>query len=136
MVTLIGRALGIAKLFLQLEEVWLRTRPKSVIEEALEESIARTRKGMVDWRDLKAKELVNIYQELHTQMPGVSVPSAVSLWFRKRNPFVSAGSRAYAQRIWHRWYRYVWNPLKWVEVWLFEWVNGLRFIFQLFVAAR
>lgn len=134
--TLTRRMWGIVKLFFQLEEVWLRTRPKTDSEEALEDLIAKTRKGMVDWRDLKAKELVTLYQKLQTEMPHVRVPSVVTLWLRKRNPFVSAGSRTYAQRIWHRWYRHAWNPLKWVEVWLFEWVNGLRFFFQLFVAAK
>lgn len=134
--TIIRRMWGIARLFFQLEEVWLRTRPKTEIEEAIEESIAKTRKGMVDWRDLRAKELVALYEKLHAEMPNVRVPSVLSLWFRRRNPFVSAGSRTYAQRIWHRWYRYTWNPFKWVEVWLFEWVNGLRFLAQLFSGAR
>jgi hypothetical protein len=36
------------------------------------------------------------------------------------------------QYIWRRWYLYLWNPLKWIEVWLFEWVNGLRFLGHLF----
>jgi hypothetical protein len=91
---------------------------------------------MVDWRDLKAGELVSLYQKLQTEMPHIRVPSVVTLWLRKRNPFVSAGSRTYAQRIWRHWYRHAWNPLKWAEVWLFEWVNGLRFFFALFVAAK
>jgi radical SAM superfamily enzyme YgiQ (UPF0313 family) len=136
LVSLSVRMWGIVRLFFQLEEVWLRTRPKSEVEEALEESIAKTKQGMVDWRDLKAKELVALYEKLHVEMPNIKVPSIATLWLRRRNPFVGAGSRTYAQRIWHRWYRHAWNPLKWVEVWLFEWVNGMKFFIQLFVAAK
>ena len=126
----------IAGLFFQLEEVWMRSRPKSEVEEALQDLLAKTRQGIVDWRDLKAKELVSVYRRLQEQMPHVRVPSVARLWVRKRNPFVQVSSRRYAQRIWKRWYLYVWNPLKWIEVWLFEWVNGLRFFFQLFVVER
>jgi len=136
LVSTASRAWGITRLFFQLEEVWLRTRPKSEIEEALQELIAKTKQGMVDWRDLKAKELVALYEKLHVDMPQIRVPSVVTLWLKRRNPFVAGSSRTYAQRIWHRWYRHAWNPLKWIEVWLFEWVNGLRFFFQLFVAAK
>ena len=134
--TIIVRLWKMAGLFFQLEEVWLRSKPKSEMEEALQELLEKTKQGIVDWRDLKAKELVQVYARLHDSMPQVRIPSVVSLWVRKRNPFVRGNSRHYAQNIWHRWYRHAWNPLKWVEVWLFEWVNGLRFFFQLFVAPR
>lgn len=134
--TIIVRLWKMAGLFFQLEEVWLRSKPKSEMEEALQELLEKTKQGIVDWRDLKAKELVQVYARLHDSMPQVRIPSVVSLWVRKRNPFVRGNSRHYAQNIWHRWYRHAWNPLKWAEVWLFEWVNGLRFFFQLFVAQK
>ena len=35
---------GIVKLFFQLEEVWLRSRPKSKIEEALDELVVKNEK--------------------------------------------------------------------------------------------
>ena len=73
--TIAIRLWRIAGLFFQLEEVWLRSRPTSELEEALEESIAKTRQGMDDWRDLKAKELVAVYERLHVDMPQVKVPS-------------------------------------------------------------
>lgn len=126
-----GRLWGIGRLFFQLEEVWLRSRPKSDIEEALHAIIAKSNKDIRDWRDLKAKELAAFYSKLQVEMPHIKVPSVVSLWFRIRNPFVGAFTRRYAQRIWERWYLYVWNPLKWIEVWVFEWVNGFRFLSQL-----
>ena len=122
---------AMAKLFFQFEEVWLRSRSKSKIEEGLFELIERTKQGVMDWRDVKEKELVAFYKKLQVEIPEIKVPSIIRLWFRKRNPFVSAFSRMYIQRIWRRWYLYLWNPLKWIEVWLFEWVNGLRFLFHL-----
>ena len=131
----VSRIRGVVKMFLQFEEVWLRSRPKSKAEEALQEMIAETKQGIidskirvVDWRDLKVRELRTVYEKLHVQMPEVKVPSSVSLWFKKRNPFIGSYTRQYAQRIWRRWYLHIWNPLKWIEVWLFEWVNGVRFL--------
>ncbi len=133
---IVSRAHGIVKLFFYLEEVWLRSRPKSQIEEALHEMIAKTRRDITDWRALKIRELVALYEKLHIEMPEVKVPSAVSLWFKKRNPFASAYTRAYAERIWRKWYLHVWNPLKWAEVWLFEWFHGLRFLTHFLIEGR
>jgi len=128
---LASRLCGIVKLFFQLEEVWLRSRPKSNIEEALLDLISKTKQDILDWRDLSIKELAAFYAKLHIEKPEIKVPSFVRLWFRKRNPFAGAFTRSYVHHIWHRWYLYLWNPFKWAEVWLFEWVNGFRFIFHL-----
>ncbi|MGD1046382.1 MAG: radical SAM protein [Bacteroidota bacterium] len=122
---------GMVKLFFQLEEVWLRSRPKSNIEEALYELISKTKQDIIDWRDLSTKELASFYAKLSIEMPEMKVPSIVRLWFKKRNPFAGAFTRLYAQRIWRRWYLYIWNPFKWVEVWLFELVHGFRFLTHL-----
>ncbi len=137
------RIRGIVQMFFQFEEVWLRSRPKSKIEEELHELIAKTKQGIadstsrvVDWRELKARELVAMYRKLHDRMPEVKVPSVVRLWLRKRNPFAASYTRAYAQRIWKRWYLHIWNPLKWIEVWLFEWFHGLRFLTYFLVVGR
>jgi hypothetical protein len=127
-----SRAWGIVKLFFQLEDVWLRSRPKSAIEEALQELITKTGHGIVDWRDIKVRQLAVLYSKLHIEKPEIKVPSVIKLWFLKRNPFAGAFTRTYVQRIWRRWYVYIWNPLKWLEVWLFECVNGFRFLGQLF----
>ena len=120
-----------SKLFFQFEEVWLRSRQKSRIEEALSDLIARTKQDIIDWRDLSTKELAAFYAKLSIEMPEIKVPSLVHLWLRKRNPFAGAFSRFYVQRIWKRWYLNIWNPLKWVEVWLFEWTHGFRFLYHL-----
>jgi hypothetical protein len=124
------------KLFFQLEEVWLRSRPKTKVEDALYDLMVKTRKDVIDWRELKAKELAMLYRRLRDDMPDVEVPSVVRLWFKKHNPFAGAYTRSYVQRIWHRWYLHVWNPLRWIEVWLFEWVNGVRFITHLLAEGK
>jgi len=125
------RLFEMLKLFFQFEEVWLRSRPKSSIEEGLFELIVKTKQGVIDWRDVKEKELVGYYKKLQADIPDIKVPSIVRLWLRKRNPFANAFTRSYARHIWQRWYLYLWNPFKWVELWLFEWVNVLRFLFHL-----
>jgi radical SAM superfamily enzyme YgiQ (UPF0313 family) len=134
--TIHSRLRGIVKLFFQLEEVWLRSRPKSKVEDALHDLITNTKQDVIDWRDLKASELAVLYRKLRDDMPEVKVPSVVRLWFKKHNPFAGAYTRSYVQRIWQRWYLHVWNPLKWVEVWLFEWVNGVRFLTHLLVEGK
>lgn len=134
--TIAGRLRGIVNLFFQLEEAWLRSRPKSMIEEKLHDLIARTKKDVGDWRDLKARELVHFYAKLRNEVPELEVPSVVRLWFRKHNPFVGAYTRSHVQRIWREWYRHLWNPFKWVEVWLFEWFNGVRFLTHLLVEGK
>jgi len=122
---------GMMKLFFQLEEVWLRSRPKSNVEEALHDFISKTKQDIIDWRDLSTRELVEFYTKLAAEMPGIKVPSLVRLWFKKRNPFADAFTREHVQRIWKRWYLYLWNPFKWAEVWLFECVHGFRFLAHL-----
>ncbi len=134
--TITKRLWGIVKLFFQLEEVWLRSRPKSKVEEALYDLIASTRHGVADWRGLPARELVVLYRQLRDQMPEVEVPSVVTIWLRKHNPLAAAHTRAYAQRIWRQWYLHFWNPLRWIEVWLFEWVNGVKFLRHLLVEGK
>jgi hypothetical protein len=122
------RVWGIVKLFFQLEEVWLRSRQKSGVEEALHELVSKTKQDILDWRDLSTKELAAFYRKLSVEMPEIKVPSRVRLWLRKRNSFAGAFTRVYVDRIWRKWYLYFWNPLKWVEVWMFECVHGFRFL--------
>ena len=118
-------------LFFQLEEVWLRSRQESGIEGALHDLISNTKQDIIDWRDLGTRELAAFYAKLAVERPEIEVPSLVRLWFKKRNPFADAFTRSYVQHIWRRWYLYIWNPLKWVEVWLFEWTHGFRFLHHL-----
>jgi hypothetical protein len=129
--TIRERMWGITKLFFQLEEVWLRSRPKSAVEDALHNLLVKTRDDVVDWRGLKARELAGLYRKLRDDIPDVKVPSVVQLWCKKHNPFAGSYTRSHVERTWRRWYLHVWNPLKWIELWLFEWVNGIRFLAHL-----
>jgi radical SAM superfamily enzyme YgiQ (UPF0313 family) len=124
----VRRLRGIAGIYLQLQEVWLRSRPKSTTEEALLELIASTKKDIVDWRDLKAKELVGYYKKLQNDMPEIKIPSITRVWLKKKNPFKGVYTRTYFHSIWKQWYKHVWNPVKWFEVTSFEFVNGVRFL--------
>jgi radical SAM superfamily enzyme YgiQ (UPF0313 family) len=125
------RLAGIAKLFLQFQDIWLRSRPKSKLETALNDLIAGKKQGLTDWRELKARELAALYRQLSDHLPGGKVPSLIRLWLRKHNPFLLGYSRAYINRIWQRWYAHIWNPLTWLEVWIYELVLGVRFIINL-----
>ncbi len=119
---------GIAGIYLQLQEVWLRSRPKNQTEEALLDAIATTKKDIIDWRDLKAKELVGYYEKIQKEIPEIKIPSIPTLWLKKRNPFKSVYTRSYFHSIWKKWYVHFWNPVKWFEVGSFEIVNGIRFM--------
>lgn len=139
----IHRLRGLLQLFLQFEEVWLQSRPRSRVEEALHDLIAQTKldildskRQAVDWRVLKASELHGYYKRLQRQMPEIHVPMTLTLWLRKHNPFVSSYSRAYFRQIEKRWYVHFWNPLIWVEVCIFEWFQGIRFLRHLLVEGR
>lgn len=119
---------GLAKLYFQLQEVWLQSRPKSKAEEALDGLLARTKQGVVDWRQIKVRELVLLYRKLKDEVPDLRVPSPLALWCKKHNPLALTSSRTHVTAVWRHWYRHLWNPLKWVEVWLFECANGIRFL--------
>jgi hypothetical protein len=134
--TITGRLRGIVRLFLQLEEVWLRSRPRSKVEEALHDLILRTKGDVTDWRELTAAELAALYRKLCDEVPGLKAPSIAQLWIKKHNPFAVAFTRSYVRRVWRHWYLHVWNPLRWVEVWLFEGANGLRFLTHLLVEGK
>ena len=74
---------GMVKLFFQLEEVWLRSRPKSTIEEALYDLTLKTKQDIIDWRDLSTKELASFYAKLSIEMPEIKVPSIVQSLVQK-----------------------------------------------------
>jgi radical SAM superfamily enzyme YgiQ (UPF0313 family) len=122
------RLRGIIGLYFQLQEAWLRSRPKSRTEEALIELIVTAKNGIVDWRSLRAKELVGYYKKLQNEIPEINIPSIPMLWLMKKNPFHRVYTRSYFHNIWLQWYKHVWNPVKWFEVCMFEFVNGFRFI--------
>ena len=121
------RLRGIIGLYFQLQEVWLRSRPKSATEEALLELIAAAKKDVVDWRELKAKELIGYYRKLQQRAPDMKIPTIPMVWLMKKNPVKLVYTRSYFHRIWRQWYKHAWNPVKWFEACTFELVNGVRF---------
>lgn len=121
------RLRGILGLYVQLQEAWLRSRPKSRTEEALFEMITSAKNDVVDWRDLRAKELIGFYRKLQHKIPEIHVPSLPRMWLMKKNPVKRVYTRSYFQNIWRNWYKHVWNPVKWVEVCTFEIVSAVRF---------
>jgi radical SAM superfamily enzyme YgiQ (UPF0313 family) len=130
-VSAVKRLRGIAGMYLQLQEVWLRSRPKSKAEEALLKLISTSGKDISDWRDLKVKELAGYYRRLQNEIPDIKIPSIPALWLKKQNPFKSVYSRSYFQNIWLHWYKHVWNPFAWIQVWSFELMTGIRFLTKL-----
>ncbi len=118
---------GIMGLYFQLQEVWLRSRPKSRTEEALLDLISAAKQDVIDWRELKAKEIVGYYGKLQQRVPEMPVPTIPMVWLMKKNPVKRVYTRAYFQNIWRNWYRHIWNPVKWAEVCTFEVVNAIRF---------
>ena len=139
----VKRIYMLAQLCLQFEEVWLRSRPKSRAEELFLELLEKTKHDLhdskrlvLDWRDLKVRELRVLHQKLHDQMPEAKVPNVVTLWFRKHNPVAGVYTRAHFQRVWQRWYLHIWNPFKWAEAWVFECFNGLKFLRYLLTNGR
>ncbi len=122
------RLRGLIGLYFQLQEVWLRSRPKSRTEEAWFALIATTRQEIVDWRALNAKEIVGYYKTLQHEIPEIKIPSIPRVWLMKKNPFHGVYTRSYFQNIWREWYKHVWNPVKWFEVCTFEFVHAVRFV--------
>ncbi len=126
---LLRRGRVLMRLLRQFEEVWLRSRPKSRLEEELEALLAKTKQDVVDWQGVRTRELVAFYRELAEKVPELRTlnTTRLSVWLRKHNPFI-ASSRAHVDRIWREWYRHVLNPLRWVEVWVFEATLAVRFL--------
>lgn len=130
------RVHGLVRLFFQLEEAWLRSRPKSIAEEELQQLAMEAKKDILDWRDLRQKDLTILYEQLQRKIPGIQPPSPLTIWWRKHNPLAGGNSRDRIQRIWSKWYLHVWNPFRWLEVWIFEWSTGLRFLRHLLREGR
>jgi len=87
---------GYAKLALEMEEVWLQTRPRSPLEAQVVSELVRLKTRAKQWRDLRAAELEELYQRAGAQLEKSSgsirrakirIPSRFLLWFKKWNVF-------------------------------------------------
>ncbi len=85
------------KLMLEMEEVWLQTRRRSVLEQVVVEKLQKYWKAPKLWHDLKFDELKSVYcsaildimksSPKMGQLKKLIVPSSFGLWIKKHNIF-------------------------------------------------
>ena len=87
------------KLILEMEEIWLQTRHRSVLEQVVVEKLQKYWKASPkQWRDLKLKELKSVYRsaiadimksapKMDPPWKRLTIPSYFLLWLRKYNVF-------------------------------------------------
>ena len=72
---------GVLRLTLEMEELWLATRPRSETERRVLEELARMRAGLR--RNLRIRELQAAYLRARSHLPSIEVPSRLQLaWSR------------------------------------------------------
>lgn len=96
---------GWFKLVLEMEDVWLATRPRSALEKQVIQELARHQKRFLDWRNLRTRELQALYRKAavkleHSYQHGIAtttlIPPRFLLWFKKWNFF--SDSLTYTRR--------------------------------------
>jgi radical SAM superfamily enzyme YgiQ (UPF0313 family) len=88
-----GYLIAWVKLFLEMEELWLQTRKRSVKEQWVIDELQKIRSDVKEWRKLRVQELHEAYaraavkvKELHGHAHiKITVPSNVALYFKKLN---------------------------------------------------
>ncbi|MFA6600139.1 MAG: radical SAM protein [Candidatus Omnitrophota bacterium] len=105
---------GWFRLAFELEEVWLATRRRTVLEERVVLEIGQIQKRAREWRDLGLREIQAVYCRAAAYvasksegkiLPPLRIPSRFQLWLGKLNIFnVSPlmASRAHLKRFWRR----------------------------------
>ena len=100
------------KLVLEMEEVWLQTRPRSELEQRVVDELERRYADMKQWRDLRLAELQHVYRRAailfrrtaagRQARPRIAIPSRIRLWVKRQNPFSHSliYSRRSLQRFW------------------------------------
>ena len=87
---------GWVRLVLEMEEVWLATRQRSLVEERVLVELFNLKKKVLEWRSLKLGELQMLYQKAAFAVKISSkdsfgfhpqVPSRLALWIQKWNFF-------------------------------------------------
>jgi len=102
------------RLALEMEDVWLQTRPRSLWEQRVIEELKHLPSSVRGWRRMRASELQHAYrkaaQALRHAVPQplprvrAAVPPRLWLWLRRWNPCAQSltWSRASLQRFWRR----------------------------------
>ncbi|MDD5217301.1 MAG: radical SAM protein [Candidatus Omnitrophica bacterium] len=87
---------GWIRLILEIEDVWLATRTRSVLEARVVLELSRQQKRVLDWRNLRARELQVFYRNAAAYLErsyqrrlasSCRIPSRFQLWLEKRNVF-------------------------------------------------
>lgn len=116
----IGRTfLGWGRLALEMEEVWLATRPRSALEERVVFELTKLQKRAAEWRSLRLPELQSLYRTAIAQLKAstsekdfssMRIPSLVQLWFQKWNVF--RDSLIFTRSPMEHFWRNVWGRLR------------------------
>ncbi len=80
------------RLTMQLEEVWLATRPRTAIEKKVITEVERLTLCAKEWRDLRISEIHHLYQQAASALEKknvyrFSIPSKFQLWVDRVNLF-------------------------------------------------
>jgi radical SAM superfamily enzyme YgiQ (UPF0313 family) len=86
-------AIAWAKLFLEMEELWLQTRKRGVKEQWIIDEIRKIGTDVKEWRELRVRDLHEAYSRAALKVKElqehahikINVPSKVTLYFKKLN---------------------------------------------------
>lgn len=108
------------RLALEMEELWLRTRQRSVLEQRVIEELRRLPSSARGWRRMRISELQRAYRRaasaLRHAMPHApppayaSIPPRVLLWLKRWNP--CSHSLTWSRQSLHRFWTRTWLQLK------------------------
>lgn len=111
--------IGWGRLALEMEEVWLATRRRSLLEERVVFELAEIQKRVSEWRSLRLPELQSLYRTAIAQLKAsanekdfssMRIPSLVQLWFQKWNVF--RDSLTFTRSPMEHFWRNVWGRLR------------------------
>ena len=100
------------RLALEMEDVWLRTRTRSSVEQRVIEELKRLPSSWRGWRRLKASEIQTVYRQAVAAMPRgaprglphphLVIPPTLLLWCQRWNPCAHSltWSRHSIRRFW------------------------------------
>ncbi len=98
---------GVARLALEMEEVWLATRPRSEIEKRVLEETARVAAGLR--RGVRIEDLRVAYRKVKAGLPTVEVPSRLQLAWQRVSLWHVGRLRATRRDLTKFWLRLRWR---------------------------
>jgi hypothetical protein len=110
----IAYARGGVTLLWEMQELWLQTRPRNAIEQAVVDEMRRTYARVQ--RRLTVSELQYAYQRARTCFPALKVPSRLALYWQQWNPFC-AGWPMFTRHDIDRSWRSIINALRQYRFW-------------------